>query len=249
MRLERERLILSKVGAVYVVLHRPVAGTPKTVTLTRAPTGKWFVSFSCETDATPLHPSSEVVGVDVGLASFATCSDGGKIDNPRFYRRDEADVKRVQKRKDAAQAAQEWAENAKQKVFLAKIHERIANRRRDFAHKQSRALVNRYQLIVFEDLAPHEMGARTGRGMRKSSMDVAWLQFITMTVSKAAEAGRRVILVNPRNTSKLCSGCGELVAKTLRDRTHACPHCGLVLDRDVNAAINILRRGLQTLQT
>jgi putative transposase len=82
--------------------------------------------------------------------------------------------------------------------------------------------------------------------MRKSIMDVAWTQFISMTVAKAVEAGRTVILVDPRNTSKMCSDCGELVQKTLSTRTHTCPNCGLVLDRDVNAALNILQRGLQT---
>ncbi len=229
-----------------VVLHRPVEGTPKTVTLTRARTGKWFACLTCETEAAPLHPSSEIVGVDVGLASFATLSDGEQIENPRFYRRDEADLKRVQRRKEAAKAAENWAENRKQQTMLAKIHERIANRRADFAHKRSRELVNGYQIIVFEDLAPQEMG--TSRGMRKSIMDVAWTQFIGMTISKAAEAGRTVILVDPRNTSKLCSRCGELVPKTLRDRLHTCPSCRLVMDRDQNAAINILHRGLQTLR-
>ncbi len=245
VRLEGDRLILSKVGAVHVVLHRPVAGTPKTVTLSRSRTGKWFACFSCETEAAPLPPTGLVVGVDVGLASFATRSDGQKIDNPRFYRRDEADLKRVQQRKDAAKNAQNWPENAKQKAILAKIHERSANRRSDFAHTQSRALVNVYQVIVFEDLAPMEMGR--SRGMRKSILDVAWTQFIQMTVAKAAEAGQRVILVNPRNTTKLCSSCGEIVPKALRVRVHACPHCGLVLDRDENAALNILQRGLLSL--
>jgi putative transposase len=101
-------------------------------------------------------------------------------------------------------------------------------------------------VIVFEDLAPMEMGRR--RGMRKSILDVAWTQFLQMTIAKAEEAGRRVILVNPKNTTKMCSSCGELVQKTLSERTHACPHCGLVLDRDENAARNILHRGLQTLR-
>ena len=247
VRLEGERLILSKVvGAVHVVLHRPLEGTPKTVTLIRSRTGKWFACFSCETEATPLPPTGTVVGVDVGLASFATFSDGQKIANPRFYRRDEADLKCVQQRKDAAKNAQNWPENAKQKGILARIHARIANRRSDFAHQESRKLVNAYQVIVFEDLAPLEMG--TSRGMRKSILDVAWAQFIRMTVAKAAEAGRRVIVVNPRNTTKLCSSCGEIVPKTLRARVHTCPQCGLVLDRDENAALNILQRGLQTLR-
>jgi len=132
VRMDGTRLILSKVGAVEVVLHRPVEGTPKTVTLSRSRTGKWFVSFSGKVEANELHPTSEVVGVDVGLASFATFSTGEKLDNPRFYRRDEADLKRVQRRKDAAKKAENWRENAKQKAILAKIHERIANRRSEF---------------------------------------------------------------------------------------------------------------------
>jgi putative transposase len=247
VRLEGERLILSKmVGAVYVVLHRPVEGTPKTVTLTRSRTGKWFACFSCETEVEPLPPADAVVGVDVGLSSFATFSDGEKLANPRFYRRDEADLKRVQQRKDIAKNAQNWPENAKQKGILARIHERIANRRSDFAHKESRKLVNAYQVIVFEDLAPMEMGK--SRGIRKSILDVAWTQFIQMTVSKAVEAGRRVILVNPKNTTKMCSSCGEIVPKALSVRVHACPHCRLVLDRDENAALNILQRGLLSLR-
>ena len=240
VRLEGDRLILSKVGAVHLVLHRPIEGIPETVTLTRSRTSKWFACFSCETDAHPLPPTNSVVGVDVGLATFATLSNETKIENPRFYRRDEADLKRVQRKKDAAKNAQDWDENTKQKGILARIHERIANRRADFAHKQSRALVNSYQVIVFEELAPMEMGR--SRGMRKSIMDVAWTQFIQMTIGKAAEAGRTIILVNPRNTSKMCSRCGELVEKKLSERTHMCPHCGLVLDRDVNAAIHILHR-------
>ncbi|GAB4191379.1 MAG: RNA-guided endonuclease TnpB family protein [Roseiflexaceae bacterium] len=246
VRLDGNRLILSKVGAVQVVLHRALEGTPKTVTVKRSRTGKWYVSFACEVEAKPLPPTDKVVGVDVGLSSFATLSTGEEIENPRFYRRDEADVKRVQKRKDVAKNAQRWDENRRWKKALAHIHERIANRRSDFAYKRSRELVNAYQVIVFEDLAPMEMGR--SRGMRKSILDVAWMQFISRTIAKAAEAGRQVVVVDPRNTSKLCSSCGELVQKRLSDRLHTCPHCGLVMGRDHNAALNILHRGLQTLR-
>ena len=248
VRLEGERLILSKVGAVHLVLHRPVEGTIKTVTLRRARTGKWYVSFSMEIEPKQLPASDEVVGVDVGLMSFATLSNGEQIENPRFYQRDEADLKRTQKLKDAAKNAQKWDENRHRKKALAHIHERITNRRSDFAHKRSRELVNRYQVIVLEDLAPQQMGANKGRGMCKSIMDVAWSQFVSMTISKAEEAGRSVVVVNPRDTSKLCSQCGERVEKKLSERTHSCLHCGLVMDRDKNAALNILHRGLQTLR-
>src|SRR5262249_44519440 len=156
-------------------------------TLTRARTGKWYVSFSCEMEACTLPPTEHIIGVDMGLLSFATLSHGEEIDNPRFYRRDEADLKRAQKLSDAAKNARKWYENRPRKKALAHIHERIANRRSDFAHKRSRELVNRYQVIVFEDLAQQQMGASKGRGMRKSIMDVAWTQFISMTVSKAEE--------------------------------------------------------------
>ena len=206
--------------------HRLIDSSPldvygsSVVMVSRSWSDKWFVSFSCEVEREELRPTSEVVGVDVGLASFATFSDGDNIDNPRFYRRDEADLKRVQRRKDAAKKAEDWPENAKHKAILAKIHQRIANRRTDFAHKRSRELVDRYQVIVFEALEPQKMGKSSER--RKSIRDVAWSQFIEMTVSKAEEAGRRVIVVDPRNTSKMCSRCGELVAKTLSERVHSC---------------------------
>ncbi len=248
VRLDGERLILSKVGAVKLVLYRPIEGIPKTVTLARSATGKWYACLSCETEAKPLPPTEQVIGVDLGLKTFATLSNGEQIENPRFYRKDEADLKRVQQRKDAAKNAQDWKEHTKQKRILGKIHERVANRRSDFAHKRSRELVNQYQLIVFEDLAPQAMGRSKGRGMRKSILDVAWTQFISLTIGKAVEAGRSVILVNPRETTKMCSGCGKLVEKTLKERMHTCPNCRLVMDRDENAAINILQRGLQTLR-
>ncbi|MCG8352669.1 MAG: transposase, partial [Chloroflexales bacterium] len=158
VRLDGNRLILSKVGAVHVVLHRPLNGTPKTVTLTRSRTGKWYACFSCEVAPVPVPPTDAMAGVDVGLASFATLSNGEEIANPRFYRRAEADLKRVQKLKDAAKNGQRRDESRRRKKALAHIHERIANRRSDFAHQRSRELVDAYQVIVFEDLARLEMG-------------------------------------------------------------------------------------------
>lgn len=181
-------LVVSKIGRVKVVWHRPIEGTIKTVTLRRARTGKWYVSFSVEVEPKRLPARSEVVGVDVGLVRFATLSTGEQIENPRFYRRDEADLRRVQKLKDAAKDAQKWDENRHRKKALAHIHERIANRRSDFAHKRSRELVNTYQVSVLEELEPQQMGARGGRGMRKSIMDVAWSQFVSLTRGKAEEA-------------------------------------------------------------
>src|SRR5918911_174620 len=236
-------LIISKIGRVKVVWHRSVEGEIKTVSLKRSRTNKWHVTFSVEIAPKRLPPSPRVVGVDMGLEAFLTTSNGEKVENPRFFRRDEADLKRAQKLKDAAKNAQKWDENRHRKKALAHIHERIANRRSDFAHKRSRELVNAYQVIAFEELEPQQMGR--SRGMCKSIADVAWTQLIEYTCNKAEEAGRTVVLVNPRDTSKMCSNpkCGKLVEKDLSVRVHACPHCGLVLDRDQNAAINILRLG------
>jgi putative transposase len=241
-------LIVSKVGRVKVVWHRPVEGEIKTVILKRSRTNKWYVTFSVEIEPKRLPPRQHVVGVDVGLESFLTTSSGEKVENPRYFRRDEADLKRVQKLKDAAKNARKWDENRRRKKALARIHERIAWRREDFAHKRSRELVNIYQVIAFEELEPLSMGR--SRGMRKSIADVAWTQLIEYTCNKAEEAGRTVVLVNPRDTSNMCSNpnCGKLVEKDLSVRVHHCPHCGLVLDRDQNAAINILRLGLQNLR-
>ena len=239
-------LILSRIGRVKVVWHRPVEGEIKTVSLKKSRTNKWYVTFSVEIAPGRRIPTEHIVGVDVGLASFLTTSDGEKIDRERFLRRDEADLKRVQKLKDAAKNVQNWPENNKRKKALARIHERIGFRRDNFAHQVSRQLVDRFQVLAFEELEPQKMGL--GSGMRKSIADAAWTQLIQYTSNKAEEAGRTVVLVNPTNTSKMCSRCGELVEKDLSVRVHECPCCGLVLDRDHNAAINILRLGLQVLR-
>jgi putative transposase len=244
--LDGDDLILSKVGRVHVVWHRPTEGQIKTVTLRWSSTGKWYVAFLCEVMSHPLPPTEHIIGVDVGLESFLTTSDGEKVANPRFFRRDEQDLARVQRAKDKAKNEQNWPENARRKKALARIHERIAWRRGDFAHQTARRLVDAHQIIAFEDLNILDMVQN--RRMSKSIADAAWSQLIQYTSYKAVEAGRTVVLVNPRNTSKMCSQCGALVQKTLADRVHVCPQCGLSLDRDQNAAINILRLGLQSLE-
>src|SRR5262249_30618206 len=155
----------------------PVEGEIKTVSLKRSRTNKWYVTFSVAIEPKRLPASLRVVGVDMGLESFLTTSDGEKVENPRFFRRDEADLKRAQKLKDAAKNAQKWGENRHHKKALSRIHERIRFRREDFAHKRSRELVTTYQVIAFEELEPQQMGK--SRGMRKSIRDVAWTQLIS----------------------------------------------------------------------
>jgi putative transposase len=242
-KLEGDRLHLSKIGDVRVVLHRPIEGTIKTLTIRRSSTGKWYTCFSVEYDPSPAPQKETVVGIDVGLESFATLSNGEKIENPRFFRTDEKALTKAQRRLSKAEKG--TPERKKARKIVAHIHERIANRRLNFAHQTSRKVVDRFGTIVFEDLNIIKM--EKNHHLAKSIADVAWNQFIEVTKSKAEDAGSRVILVNPRYTSQQCSRCGMIVAKNLSDRVHSCPHCGLSMDRDQNAAINILRLGLQSL--
>jgi putative transposase len=241
-KLDGDRLHLSKIGDVRVVLHRPVEGTIKTLTIRRSATGKWYACFSVEYDPTPAPQKESVVGIDVGLESFATLSNGEKIENPRFFRTDEKALAKAQRKLSKAEKG--TPERKKARKIVAHVHERIANRRLNFAHQTSRKVVDRFGTIVFEDLNITNM--QKNHHLAKSIADVAWNMFITITESKAEDAGSRVILVNPRNTSQICSRCGMIVAKTLSDRVHSCSHCGLVMDRDQNAAINIMRLGLQS---
>ena len=129
-------------------------------------------------------------------------------------------------------------------MVVERVHERIANKRYEFAHQISNQLVKKHSLIAFEDL--NIKGMTHNHHLAKSIHDVAWNMLVTLTSYKAVSAGSMVVLVDPRNTSKMCSRCGILVEKSLSDRFHNCPQCGLSMDRDWNAAINILRLGLQS---
>jgi len=243
-KLESGKLYLSKIGDLKIKLHRQIEGRIKRLTVRRAATGKWFACFSVETEDIPNSPwkDGSIVGVDVGLTSFATLSNGEKIANPRFFREEEKELARVQRK--LSKAAKGTPErNAALKV-VERVHERIANKRYEFAHQVSRDLVDRFGLIAFEDLNIKNM--LQNHCLAKSISDVAWSMLVTVTSYKAESAGSMVVLVDPRNTSKMCSRCGILVEKILADRVHNCPECGLSMDRDWNAAINILRLGLQS---
>ena len=239
------KLRLSKIGDVKIKLHRPIEGKIKRLTIRRTSTGKWFACFSVEVDD-PIKPpwkDGSMAGIDVGLESFATLSNGEKIDNPRFFRSEEKALAKAHRRLSKCEKG--TPERRKALKVVQRIHERIANRRYDFAHQISNQLVSKYGLIAFEDLSIKNM--LKNHNLVKSISDAAWKMLVTTTSYKAESAGSKVVLVDPRNTSQLCSRCGLKVPKSLSDRFHECPQCGLVMDRDENAAINILRLGLQSL--
>jgi len=236
-------LKMSKVGAVRVVQHRPLEGIPKTCTIRRASTGKWYVTIVCEIEAQPLPSTGEAIGIDVGLLSFATLSTGEQTPCPKFLRTDEKDLKRTQRKLSAAMKG--TPERRKRRKIVARVHERISNRRSNFAHQESRRLVNRCDVIAVEDLSVNRMVHN--HCLAKSIQDAAWSQFAMLLAYKAAYAGRQFIAVNPAYTSQDCSQCGHRKKKTLDERIHRCECCGLTLNRDHNAALNILSLGLQTL--
>jgi putative transposase len=241
---EEKRVRIANVGRVKALLHRPLEGTPKTATVRRSSTGKWYVTFSCEcTEPAPLLPTGQDVGIDVGLKTFATLTAGDPIENPRFFRAEERALAKAQRR--LAKAEQGAPERAERRKIVARVHERTRWRRGDFAHQHSRRIVNAFDLIAVEDLSVNRM--THNHCLAKSIHDAAWAQFADLIACKAVWAGRRYVAVNPAYTSQDCSGCGHRQRLSLSDRTYACPCCRLALDRDLNAARNILRLGRQSL--
>jgi putative transposase len=237
-KIEDGKLTLSKIGNIRTILHREIEGKIKTCTI-KKDIDQWYVTFSCEIDIQiiPVEIKTQT-GIDVGLNSLLTLSNGQQIESPEFLR--ESEDKLTQEQKRLSRKKKRSSNRNNQRIVVAKAHRRIRNQRKDFAHKTSRKLVNEYDHIVFEDLQIQNMVKN--HHLAKSISDAGWLQLINFTKTKAEYAGKIVELVNPRNTSQNCSSCGNSVPKNLSVRTHSCPFCGLVLNRDHNAAINILGR-------
>lgn len=234
------RLRLFGIGRVAVRWHRPLEGTIKTVRLIEK-AGKWYACFVCEVEPQPLPAMDREVGVDVGVASLLTTSSGEKIENPRWYRKEERKLRVLQRR--VSRRKLRGSNRRKAVRQLQRQYERIANRRKDYLNKLAHGLIQQYDRIALEDLRITNMVKN--RHLAKSILDAGWGYLTKRLHVKAAEAGRVVVLVNPAYTSKTCSGCGHNFEHlTLKDRWIAC-ECGVSLDRDHNAAINILKRAGQ----
>jgi putative transposase len=257
--LSEKHVTFSKIGTIKIKLHRPIEGKIKTCTI-KYEAGQWYCVFSCECEVPePLPTSAEEIGIDLGLLHFAALSDGTFVDHPCYYRKVEKTLARRQQVRDRRKRGSHRREKAR--MLVAKAHRKIRNQRRDFLHKQSRKLVKQYQTMVFEALQTENLvqrpkpkqdengkylpnGASQKAGLNKSINDAGWGMFVDLCTQKAAWAARTVIKVNPYKTSQICSAClKECSHKELDERTHLCPHCGVVLDRDTNAALNILRLG------
>jgi putative transposase len=237
-RVADRHLHVSKVGAVKIKLHRPIEGRIKTLTLKRE-AGQWFACFSGEVEPRPLPPSTESIGLDVGLTHFATLSDGTAIANPRHARRAERQMRRAQRRIARRRTGSAGRREAVRLFQAAQAH--VRRQRADMQHKLSRWLVDRYRLIAVEDL---NIKGLTGGMLAKPVHDAAWSSFIDKLAYKAESAGRILAKVDPRGTSQLCL-CGAHVPKPLNQRWHQCPACGLSAARDHVSAQLILWRGLR----
>ncbi len=237
-------------------IHRAIVGIVKTCTVRRHGS-KWFVCFSVEQEDDFLPPCMESIGLDAGLNSFLALSNGEFVNNPRFFRHDEKAL--AKSGRNQAKMPKRSQSRKKANKVLSRIHERIRNRRHDFVHQTARRLVNRYGMIAVEKLRVKNMskspapkpdpntegqflpnGASRKSGLNKSILDASWSLFRSVLTQKAESAAREVIAVNPAYTSQDCHTCGYRAKKKLSDRWHFCPKCSASLDRDTNAAINIL---------
>jgi putative transposase len=258
-------LSLSKIGRIPVRLHRPLHGTPKTVTVSREADG-WYACISCaDVHIEPLPLTGLETGIDVGLKVFLITADGEPTENPRYYRNAERALKKAQKR--VARRKKGSKRRRKAVRLLARKHQCVQRQRNYFHHKTALDLVRAYDVIYVEAIQPANLsrrpeskrdgnggyehnGASQKAGLNRSIHDAGWNHLLSILAYKAACAGKRVDAVPPAYTTQDCSGvlpdgsrCTQRVAKSLSVRTHVCPSCGLVLDRDENAAKNILRAG------
>jgi putative transposase len=239
-RIKGGKLYVQNAGLVTVRWHRELPdGKLKNIILLRKPSG-WYVCLQVELpESEPAEHTGSVVGIDMGITHALALSDGKMFDSPNHLQQSLAKLRRLQRKVARRKKGSQRRRKAVRQ--LAKQQEHIANQRRDWWHKVTRQLVDSYGTIVLEDLSLNFM-LQNGN-LARSAHDVSLGMFRELLAYKAIEAGCEIVTENPSYTSQACSGCGGIVPKKLSVRTHHCPDCGLILDRDINAARNILSAG------
>ena len=239
-RVREGGIAIPKLGAVEANIYRPVRGTPFEFRIRRVPSGRWFVSVSCDVGEAPAKvPVRKAVGVDLGLKSFMVTSDGRAVENPKYFVAGEEVLARRQQKLVRKRRGSNG--HVKAKLLVAKAYERVANQRLDHSRKLAAELYSEFDLVAYEDLDIRGLKEH-GKASEKSINDAAWGQFLRCLTSKAENAGKWAVPVDPRGTSQRCSQCGAMVTKTLAERVHRCA-CGFIADRDHNAALNVLALG------
>lgn len=239
-KVEGGYVYLPKVGWVKAILHRKIEGQMKNATVSKTKTGKFFVSIQCEVEHIQPEQKRAKVGIDLGLTTFATFSTGEKVEKPKHFYASERRLKIRQRH--LSRKVKGSNGRSKARFAVAAIHEKIANQRRDFHHKLSRAIVDNFGVIAFESLNIN--GMVKNHTLAKAIADAGWNQFVNFVEYKAAWAGGEVLRVDRFfPSSKLCSDCGaKHKSLTLNIRQWVCTECGVIHDRDENAAINILKQ-------
>ena len=241
-KLEDKYLTVKNVGRFKLRLSRPIEGVIKTVTMRRAATGKWYVCFSC--DNVPerrLPETGKAVGLDLGITSFVVDSEGNKADNPQYHKEALAELRRKQRK--LSRRVKGSNRRRKARAQVAQAHEKVSNQRRDFLHKLANHYVQNYDAICIEDL--NVKGMVRNHHLARSILDSSWGIFVGLITYKAEEAGRDLVRIGRFDpSSKRCGACGAIHQDLrLSDRQWVCQSCGVLHDRDHNAAVNILRAG------
>ena len=240
---DRSLLHLSKIGDMQIKLYREIEGCIKAVIIKREDK-RWFAIVQADQEPQMLPETGEAIGLDVGLTSFVVDSEGSEIENPRCAEQSADKLAKLQGKLARAVNGSNNYRAIKDKI--AKLHKRINCQRDDFLHKLSRMYVNSFDIICVEDLDVKGLKEKGhNNGMHRSIHDASWSKFIFMLSYKAQSAGRKLIKVDPRNTTQRCSACGSIVKKELCDRVHECHYCGFSCNRDYNASRNILITGME----
>ena len=247
-----DKVKLPKVGWVKVKAHRKVKGLIKSATISKTTTGKYFISILCEEEILPLPKTNSNLGIDLGLENFAILSTGEKIENPKFLvslskklaKEQKVLSRRAYLAKKKGRKLSNCCNYQKQKLKVAKIHEKIANKRKDFLNKLSIEIIKNHDIICIEDLTSKNL--MKNHYLARAIADASWSEFVRQLRYKADWYGKKIVTINRWfPSSQLCSACGfSSGKKPLSIREWTCEHCGIYHDRDINASINILKEGL-----